>query len=113
MMEKNKISMELRLRIKEYLRYSWKEEKAQSDEDDNKVLSYLPLNLKQELLLAAYGSILNNKAIFFENFSKKCLNETIYQGYFRQVRFTPGDIIFDVKILNFFSQKKIKGRRFK
>ena len=96
-MEKNNISMELRLRIKEYLRYSWKEEKAQSDEDENKALSYLPLHLKQELLLSAYGAILNDTAIFFENFSKKCLNETIYEGFFKQIRFTPGDIIFDVK----------------
>lgn len=96
MMEKNKISMELRLRIKEYLRYSWKEEKAQSDEEENRVLSYLPLHLKHELLLACYGSILNETAIFFENFSKKCLNDTIYEGYFKQIRFTPGDIIFDV-----------------
>ena len=97
-MEKNKISMELRLRIKEYLRYSWKEEKAQSDEEETLALSHLPLNLKQELLLSAYGSILNETAIFFENFSKKCLNETIYEGYFRQIRFTPGDIIFDVYV---------------
>ena len=90
--------MELRLRIKEYLRYSWKEEKAQSDEEETLALSHLPLNLKQELLLSAYGSILNETAIFFENFSKKCLNETIYEGFFRQIRFTPGDIIFDVHL---------------
>ena len=95
-MEKNNISMDLRLRIKEYLRYIWKEEKTQFDEEEKKVLSYLPTNLRNEFLSAAYGALLSETPIFFENFSKKCLNDTIFQGFLKQARYTPGDIIFDV-----------------
>lgn len=102
LMEKNYISMDLRLRIKEYLRYSWKEEKAQFDEEEQKVLSELPVNLRNEFLLSAYGKILSDIPIFFENFSKKCLNEAIYRGKLRHIRFTPGDIIFDVFLIKNF-----------
>lgn len=104
-MEKNNITMELRIRIKEYLRYIWKEEKTQFDEDEKNVLSSLPTHLRNEFLSAAYGAILCETPIFFENFSKKALNETIYRGYLKQIRYTPGDIIFDVR---FFIKKNFK-----
>ena len=96
-MEKNNIKMDLRLRIREYLRFIWKEEKTQFDQEEEKILSYLPSRLKQEFLLSSYGEILSNSPIFLTNFSKKLLNETIHQGYFKQIRCTPGEIIFDVK----------------
>lgn len=100
-MEKNDISMDLRLRIKEYLRFSWQTEKTQFFEEETKVLSELPMNLRNEFLLASYGEVLCGKPIFFENFSKKCLHETIYKGYLRQLKYTPGDIIFDVFFISF------------
>ena len=100
-MEKNNIRMDLRLRIKEYLRYCWNEEKNTNYEEEIKILSILPMNLRQEFLLASYGSILNETPLFFENFSKKCLRETIYQGCIKHIKFSPGDIIFDVNIDNF------------
>jgi len=97
LMEKNNISMDLRMRIKEYLRYTWKEEKTQSDEDELKILYCLPTNLREEFLLSSYGTILHENPLFFQNFSKKCLNETIFKGCLKQVRLAPGDIIFKVK----------------
>ena len=79
-MEKNNIKMDLRMRIKEYLRYSWKEEKTYCDEEELKILSYIPMNLRREFLLSSYGSILIDNPLFFQNFSRKCLSETIYHG---------------------------------
>ena len=105
-MEKNNIKMDLRMRIKEYLRYSWKEEKTYCDEEELKILSYIPMNLRREFLLSSYGSILIDNPLFFQNFSRKCLFETIYQGLLKQIRFAPGDIIFEVlsfsRILKFY-----------
>ena len=95
-MERNDIGEDLRLRIREYLRFIWKEEKTQFDEEEKKILNYLPLALKNEFLLASYVNILNENQIFFINFSKKCVNDIITEGYLKQMRFTPGDIIFDV-----------------
>lgn len=92
--------MELRLRIKEYLRFIWKEEKTQLDEEENKILSYLPTPLKNEFLLASYAHILSENRIFLMNFSNKVINEVITEGLLKQVRFTPGDIIYDVFFLN-------------
>lgn len=88
--------MDLRIRIKEFLRFIWQEEKTQSDEEEKNFLNLLPQNLKNEFLLNSNGHILFNNSIFFQNFSKKCLNQVIFQGYLKTVRFTPGDIIFDV-----------------
>ena len=90
--------MDLRLRIKEYLRFIWKEEKTQFVKEENKLLGFLQIPLKNEFLLASYGHILAENPIFFVNFSKKCLNDIVYGGYLKQIRFTPGDIIYDVKI---------------
>lgn len=98
LMEKNKINLDLRLRIREYLRFMWKEEKTQFDEEEGKILNYLPINLKQEFLLSAYGNILLNNPIFLTNFSKKALSETVYHGCLKQIRFAPGDIIFEVTL---------------
>ena len=100
-MEKNDINVDLRLRIREYLRYIWKEEKTQFDKEEDKILNYLPTHLKEEFLISSYGCILMNNPIFLSNFSKKCIYETIHKGLLKQVRYTPGDIIFDVNyILN-------------
>lgn len=88
--------MELRVRIKEYLRYIWNEEKRQFDEDGNKILASLPENLRHEFLLASYKDILMEHPVFLMNFSKRALFSTITEGLLKETRYTPGDIIFDV-----------------
>lgn len=97
MMERNNINTELRLRIKDYLRFIWKEEKTQLDEEETKILNYLPIPLKNEFLLSSYAHILSQNQIFIMNFTSKTINEIITNGYLKQVRFTPGDVIYDVK----------------
>ena len=97
-MEKNNIKTDLRLRIKEYLRYMWNEEQNHFDEEENLILNNLPMNLRQEFLLASYGALLINHPIFLINFTKRCLKEAIYQGCLRQIRTAPGDIIIDVNL---------------
>lgn len=97
-MEKKRINMDLRMRIREYLRYMWKEEKTNCDEEEKTILNYLPLNLKHEFLLSSYGTVLSDHPIFLTNFSKRCLSETIYRGCLREIRMAPGDIIIDVRL---------------
>ena len=36
--------------------------------------------------------------IFFINFSKKALYSTITEGLLKEIRYTPGDTIFDVNL---------------
>lgn len=95
-MEKNHINMDLRLRIKEYLRFIWKEEKTQFYDEENKILNELPENLRQEFLLNSYSHLLFDLPLFFTNFSKRCLNDTIINDNLKKNRYTPGDIIIDV-----------------
>lgn len=104
-MEKNNINIDLRLRIKEYLRFFWEDEKNQFDQGESKILSYLPLSLRQEFLIASYSHILLDTPLFFINFSKNCLNQTIIENKLKQLRFTPGDIIFEVFIFYFINLK--------
>ena len=109
-MEKNNIKMDLRLRIKEYLRFIWKEEKTQLDEEENRIISALPVPLKHEFLLASYGHILIENPMFFVNFSKRTLKETISEGLLKQLQFTPGDVIFDVKNDKLLKMSSYKGK---
>ena len=101
-MEKKNIKMELRIRIKEYLRFMWNEEKRQYDEEENRILGCLPDNLRQEFLLASYRDIFMENPVFFINFNKKALFATITGGFLKEERYSPGDIIFDVRILQIY-----------
>ena len=114
LMEKNHINMKLRFRIREYLKFIWKEEKSQFDDEEEKILNYLPKHLHEEFLVSSYGEILLNNPVFLTNFSKKSLNRTVFNRCLKKIRFTPGDIIFNVFFKLFFNQKSIfliKGRR--
>lgn len=95
-MEKKKINMDLRFRIKEYLRFIWQEENTQFKEEENIIINNLSQNLKEEILLESYGKILMNNSLFFINFSKKSLKEVIAQKVFKEVMYTPGEFIFKV-----------------
>ena len=95
-MEKNNINIDLRLRIKEYLRFFLEDEKNQFEKEESKILSSLPIPLRQEFLLASYSHFLFDTPFFFINFSKNCLNQTVIENKLKKLRFTPGDIIFEV-----------------
>ena len=110
LMERNKIEMPLRMRMKEYLSFIWNEEKTQLEKEEKKILNFLSKPLKKEFLLASYGQILTENPLFFTNFSQKFLQELIYQEKLKQVQYMPGDLIFQVNfsVKNFDLKKKLK-----
>lgn len=101
-MEKNKINKELRLKIKEFMRYQYNQDESENDEEKNKILGFLPENLRNEFFIGSYKEIFLENPIFFLNFSKKALLATLKKGVLKEQNFFPGDVIFEVKIIIFF-----------
>lgn len=93
-MERKGISLNLQMKIREYLRFIWKEELTQNQKIEDKIINTLSKSLKEELFLEAHGSILNKHPIFFANFSDNTLRLLMYK--MQEIRLTPEDQIFFV-----------------
>ena len=91
-MKQKKINSDLRMRINKYLEYIYYEEKVEQIEEEAEIIGKLSDSLKQELLLEANSSIIKNLKMFTRNFSEYLLSDVI--PIIKEVRFTPGDIIF-------------------
>ena len=72
-MNRKSINQDLQMRVREYLRFIWKEENTQNLEEEQKIIESLSGNLKEELLIEAYGTILKKFPMFFANFTEKTL----------------------------------------
>lgn len=96
---KKNIPFELRMQIKKYLEYIWNEEKAQNEEEELSIINSLSKTLREELLLEANGNIVKNLPMFFKNFGEDVLRKVVFN--IKEVRFTPGDIIF--MVISFFN----------
>ena len=91
-MKKKNINQDLQMRIREYLRFIWKEENTQNIEDEQKIISLLTNSLRDELLIDAYGSILKKFPMFFANFTAKSLTNVV--SIIKDVRLFPEEEIF-------------------
>lgn len=91
-MKRKKISPNLQMKIRQYLRFIWQEELTQNVEFENAIIEKLSRSLKEELFLEANGSILNKYSMFFANFSEKMLRSLMHK--MKEVRFNPEDQIF-------------------
>lgn len=101
-MDKKKVSYNLQMKIREYLRFIWREESTQNVEIETEIINKLSKSLKSELIYESYGKILRNSPLFFANFSEKFLSELMYE--ITEVRNIPEDFIFHVPnfiLLNF------------
>lgn len=87
-----KINFDLRMRVRKYLDYIWYEEKIEKVEEQAKIIDKLSDSLKEELLLEANADIISDIKLFSFNFSEDLLRNTI--PLMKEVRYTPGDIIF-------------------
>ena len=85
----------LQMKIREYLRFIWKEEFTQNADMEEQIINKLSKTLKEELFLEANGKILNKYPMFFANFSESFLRQLMYK--MKEVRHTPEDLIFSVK----------------
>ena len=91
MVRKN-IHRDLQRRIREYLRFLWKEENTQNLEEEQKIIDFLSSSLKEELYLEAYGSILKEHPMFYTNFSEKTLRKLVTK--IRETRLFPDEKVF-------------------
>lgn len=91
-MKQKKIYFDLRMRVIKYLEYIWYEEKIEKIEEQSKIIETLSDSLKEELLLEANGAIIRDLKMFTFNFSEELLRNMI--PLLKEVRFTPGDLIF-------------------
>ena len=93
MIRKN-INKDLQRRIREYLRFLWKEENTQNFEEEQKIIEFLSGSLREELYMDAYGSILKQDPMFFTNFSEKTLTKLVSK--IKEVRLFPEEkILFE------------------
>ena len=91
MIRKN-IHRDLQMRIREYLRFIWKEENAQNLDEEKKIIDLLSNSLKEELLSEAYGGVLKKHPMFFANFSEKTLRKIVY--FIKDVKLFPEEKVF-------------------
>lgn len=91
MNEKN-VNFDLRMRVRNYLEYIFKEEKIEKVEEQGQIIKKLSDSIKEELLIEAHGSVIRDVKLFSLNFSEDTLRKTVL--IMKEVRYTPGDIIF-------------------
>jgi len=106
MLEKN-VNFDLRMKIRKYLQYIRNEENLEGIEHQAQIINKLSDSLKDELLLEANGPIIRDIKLFNLNFSEETLRQTI--GIMKEMRFTPGDMIFhqdDIQDKSIFIIKK-------
>ena len=92
-MNKKRINFDLRMRIRKYLEYVWKEEQSQNSYEENLIIDKLSSYLKKELLLETNGKILAQIPFFNKNFSNETLRKLVYR--LEETHFMPGDIIYE------------------
>ena len=89
------INPNLQTRIREYLKFIWKEQKSNKEEEE-KIITSLSNSLKEELFLESYGFFLKNNSLFTNYFSEKTLKKLVY--VMQEVVLTPDDYVYLVKI---------------
>ena len=91
-MNRKNINKDLQRRIREYLRFLWKEENTQNLEEEQKIIELLSGSLKEELYIDAYGSLLEQDPMFYVNFSEKTLKKIVSK--IKEIRLFPEEKIF-------------------
>lgn len=91
-MKRKNINGDLQMRVREYLRFIWKEEKTQNIEKEQKIIDSLSKSLKEELMLQAYGEILKKHPMFYLNFSEKSLRKVV--SIIKDIRLFPDEPLF-------------------
>ena len=93
-MKQKNISFDLRVRIRKYFEYIWKEERVHNEEETQEIINKLSKSLKDELLFEGNGTILKKLPLFYKNFSQDTLRKLVYE--MKEINFTPGDIIYSL-----------------
>lgn len=91
-MKRKKINQNLQMKIRDYLKYISKEENSRNIDEEQNIINRLSHNLKDQLLLESYGSVIKNYSIFWSNFSFNTLKKLV--GIIKDYHYLPDDVIF-------------------
>ena len=94
-MDNKNIGYDLQMKIRKYF-YFMHEHKVTNSHVESEVIGKLSSSLKEEVLIKAYGEILQSVPLFSKNFSAATLQKLILS--MKKLRFYPEEIIFKVKI---------------
>ena len=94
-MEKKGIGANLQMRIRAYLKFFWKNQNDQLNQELLDMISSLSGSLKEELYLQSYGEVIKNYFVLAENFSEQFLCELI--THMEEQMFMKSEIIFQEK----------------
>jgi hypothetical protein len=94
-MKRKSIKPELQTRIREYLKFIWRERQTLNVEEEQKIINCLPNSLKEELMVNAYGFFLKNNPLFTKSFSENSLRKLV--SVMKEISLTPDDVIYSVK----------------
>jgi len=98
-MKRKRVNPKLQTRIREYLKFVWKEKKSQNMEEEEKIINTLSHSLKEELNLESLGFFLKNNPLFTKFFSENTLKKLM--TVMKEMILTPDDVIFLVLIIFF------------
>ena len=73
------------------------------------IINSLPKPLQEELITESYGNLLSNFKMLVKNFSEDSLIKTV--KIIKEIKYSPGDIIYLVNFLFSFFLLKYIGRR--
>ena len=76
-MKKNKVSLELAMKIQNYIEYFVYKERITKSQEEQSMIDLLPKNLKDELVLESYGHHIKNIPLLTKNFSDDFLKKLV------------------------------------
>lgn len=94
-MNKKGISFELKGKVREYLEFIFKT--TNYDKKEYEILQKLNKNLKNEVIMEAYGKFLMNMPKLKDNFTQKTLENLAF--YMKSQTFSPEEYIYRVLII--------------
>jgi len=95
-MDKKNIGYDLQMKIRKYF-YFMHEHKVTNGQMENEVIGKLSNSLREEVMIKAYGEILQSVPLFAQNFSQATVRELILA--MRKLRFYPEEVIFKVFLI--------------
>ena len=77
-LKKNQVNFDLGIRIQNYLEYIWQGEQLMNSSEEKRIVNKLSQDLREELLLAANGKLIQNLPVFGKNFSEQFLRRLAF-----------------------------------
>ena len=91
-MSNHSVNFELQSRVREYLKYTVKNESHSAGE--NEILQKLNKSLKKELLMDSLGKLVNGIAFFKDTFSQGTVEKIVFA--LKKIQLSPEEFLYNV-----------------